>query len=135
MEAVRLYGRYAATSVRAQLAYPGSFALMTFGQFAVTVIEFFGIWALFQRFGHIQGWRLGEVAVFYGLVNVTFSIADAVTRGFDVFGSTFVRTGGFDRLLLRPRSAAFQLLGHELRLTRIGRLVQGGAILAVGAGM
>ncbi len=133
MDALRLYGRYAATSIRAQLAYPGSFITMTIGQFLVTVIEFIGIWALFQRFGHIQGWTVGEVALFYGLVNVTFSVADAITRGFDVFGSTYVRTGVFDRLLLRPRTTALQLLGHELRLTRIGRMIQGVIVFSLGA--
>ena len=43
MESLRLYGRYVATSIRAQLAYPGSFSLMTLGQFLVTAIEFLGI--------------------------------------------------------------------------------------------
>ncbi|MEJ0064893.1 MAG: hypothetical protein WDM85_05225 [Caulobacteraceae bacterium] len=44
------------------------------------------------------GWKLGEVALFYGLVSVIFAFADAIARGFDVFGSTFVKTGAFDRL-------------------------------------
>jgi len=133
MGALRLYGRYAAASIRAQFSYPGTLSMMIAGQFLVTVIEFIGIWALFHRFGHIAGWRLADVALFYGLVSVTFSIADAVTRGFDVFGSIFVKTGGFDRLLLRPRSPALQLLGYELRLTRAGRLAQGLGVFAFGA--
>lgn len=133
MNALALYGRYVATSIRAQMAYPGSLMMMIAGQFAVTVIEFLGIWALFARFGHIEGWTLGEVALFYGLVSVIFAVADTITRGFDVFGSTYVKTGGFDRLLLRPRSPALQLFGHEFRLTRIGRLTQGVAIFILGA--
>ena len=58
-------------------------------------------------------------------MSVSFAIADAITRGFDVFGERFVKTGDFDRLLVRPRSTALQLLGSELRATRIGRLAQG----------
>lgn len=135
LSALSLYGRYVAASLRAQLAYPASLAMMSLGQFLATVIEFAAIWALFQRFGHIAGWRLGEVALFYGFVSVTFSIADAITRGFDVFGSVFVRTGNFDRLLLRPRSPALQLMGYEFRLTRIGRFSQGVAVFALGAAM
>lgn len=131
--ALSLYVRYVAASLRAQFSYPGTLAMMSAGQFLVTVIEFLGVWALFQRFGHIAGWRLGEVALFYGYVSVTFSIADAVTRGFDVFGSAFVKTGAFDRLLLRPRSPALQLAGYELRLTRVGRLAQGVAVFAYGS--
>jgi ABC-2 type transport system permease protein len=133
MNALALYGRYVATSIRAQMAYPRSLMMMIAGQFLVTSIEFIGIWALFARFGHIAGWKLGEVSLFYGLVSVIFAIADTVTRGFDVFGSTFVRTGGFDRLLLRPRSPALQLFGHEFRLTRIGRFAQGIAVFVLGA--
>ena len=133
MDSLYLYWRYALASMRAQIAYPGSFLMMTFGQFLVTIIEFVGVWAMFQRFGHIQGWSLGEVAIFYGQVNITFAVADAVTRGFDVFGSVFVKTGAFDRLLLRPRTTTLQVFSYELRLTRIGRLLQGAIVFAIGA--
>jgi ABC-2 type transport system permease protein len=133
MDGFRLYGRCVATSIRAQAAYPGSLLMMISGQFLVTIIEFIGVAALFQRFGHIGGWRLGDVALFYGLVSVIFAIADTISRGFDIFGSVFVKTGGFDRLLLRPRSPALQLLGYEFRLTRIGRLAQGIGVFVLGA--
>ncbi|MGA0600104.1 ABC transporter permease [Caulobacter sp. KR2-114] len=132
MGALRLYLRYTAFSIRAQMAYPGSFLLLSCGAFLVTVIEFVGVWALFRRFGHLQGWSLGEVSLFYGLVSMIFAFGDAVTRGFDVFGEVFVKTGGFDRLLVRPRTTALQLLGYELRLTRVGRLVQGMLVFAIG---
>jgi ABC-2 type transport system permease protein len=111
------------------MEYRASFLMQTAGQFLVTGIEFLGIWALFNRFGQIRGWTLGEVAFFYGLISITWSIADAVTRGFDVFGVT-VKNGDFDRVLLRPRSTILQLFGYELTLRRIGRLVQGAAVLA-----
>lgn len=133
MDGLRLYLRYTALSIRAQLAYPGSFLLLSCGAFLVTIIEFIGVWALFRRFGHLQGWSLGEVSLFYGLVSVIFAFGDAVTRGFDVFGEVFVKTGGFDRLLVRPRTTALQLLGYELRLTRVGRLAQGVLVFAIGA--
>jgi ABC-2 type transport system permease protein len=122
-------------SIRMQLAYPASFAMLSLGSFLVTIVEFVGVWALFRRFGQVGGWRLGEVALFYGLVSVTFAFADAITRGFDVFGSVFVKTGAFDRVLLRPRSPALQLLGYELRMTRIGRLTQGVLVFWLGLGM
>ena len=43
----------------------------------------------------------------------------------------FVRTGAFDRVLLRPRAAALQLAGYEVRLSRLGRLIQGVAVLVI----
>jgi len=73
------------------------------------------------------------VALLYGVISVSFALADGLTRGFDVFGTQFVKTGDFDRLLVRPRSTVLQLLGYELRATRIGRLAQGMFAWGVGA--
>src|SRR5262245_31841541 len=124
MHAIRLYVRYASLSLRGQMEYRASFLMQAGGQFLVTSVEFLGIWALFDRFGQIRGWTLGEIAFFYGLISITWSIADALSRGFDVFGTT-VKNGDFDRLLLRPRSTIAQLFGHELTLRRVGRFAQG----------
>ena len=57
-----------------------------------------------------------------------FALADAMSRGFDTFG-TMVKSGDFDRLLTRPRSTALQLAGQELTLRRVGRLAQGLIVL------
>lgn len=131
MNGASLYGRYVGASIRAQTQYPTSFLMLAAGQFTITFVEFIGLWSLFHRFGQVDGWTIGQVAVFYGVVSISFAIADAVSRGFDVFGTDFVKTGTFDRILLRPRAAALQLLGHELRLNRVGRLLQGLLVLAI----
>ena len=133
MNAFQLYGRYASASIRGQMQYPGSFLLLSAAQFANSAISFVGVWALFARFGRIGGWSLGEVALFYGLIDIAFAVADAISRGFDVFGPQFVKTGNFDRLLLRPRTTALQLLGHELRLTQFGRVTQAALVLVIAA--
>jgi ABC-2 type transport system permease protein len=125
MNALRMYARYVGVSLRSQMVYPAAFAWSSFGAFATTIVDFFGVWALFARFDQVAGWRFAEVALLYGVVSVSFAIADAVTRGFDIFGELFVKTGDFDRLLVRPRSTVLQLLGYELRASRIGRLGQG----------
>ena len=133
MNAVRLYGRYVATSLRAQMQYPGTFLAISAGAFGSTIVDFIGLWALFARFRQIEGWRFAEVALLYGVISVAFALADALTRGFDIFGESFVKTGDFDRLLVRPRSTVLQLFGYELRASRIGRLAQGILAWAVGA--
>ena len=66
------------------------------------------------------------------MIGVSFAVADGLTRGFDVFGEQFVKTGDFDRVLVRPRSTVLQLLGYEFRATRIGRLAQGVIVWAIG---
>lgn len=128
MDALALYVRYLAISLRAQLAYRATFAMKTIGHLLVTGIEFFGIWALFARFGSLGGWQLHEVALIYGIVDIAFSLADGFGRGFDKLGF-LLKAGDFDRMLLRPRSVVLQLLGYELQLMRIGRFAQGLIVL------
>jgi len=128
MNPLRLYCRYAGISIQSQLQYRASFLLQTFGHFTVTGVEFAAIWALFDRFGSLRDWSLPETAMFYGLISVTFAIADAFAVGFDQFGR-MVKAGDFDRLLARPRSTVLQLLGLELTLRRVGRLAQGVVVL------
>jgi ABC-2 type transport system permease protein len=128
LDALRLYRRYLAISMRAQLQYRASFVMQAIGQLLITGVEFLGIWALFARFGSLAGWSLPEVALCYGLADVTFAIADAAGRGFDLLGG-LVKSGDFDRILLRPRSPVLQLMGQELTVIRVGRLAQGLAVL------
>jgi ABC-2 type transport system permease protein len=128
-DALALYGRMIGLSIRGQMQYRASFLLMSFGHFVTTGVEMFGIWALFDRFGGLTPWTLPQVAFFYGVVNISFAFTDALARGFDLFGAQFVKTGNFDRLLLRPRSTVLQLAGHEFTLFRVGRLLQGTIVL------
>jgi ABC-2 type transport system permease protein len=127
--ALVLYGRLVSQSIRSQLQYRVSFGLMMFGHFVTSAVEAVGLWALFDRFGMLGQWSLAQVAFLYGLVNVAFPVSEAMARGFDVFGRDFVKTGEFDRLLLRPRSTVLQLAGHDFQLQRMGRLLQGLIVL------
>ena len=129
---IALFAKYLGISVRSQMQYKKSFLMLSTGQFLTTGVEVIGIWALFDRFGSLGIWTFAHVAVFYGSVNVAFAIADTLSRGFDTFGSTMVRTGDFDRILLRPRPAAFQIACNDFPLHRIGRFLQGLVVLVYG---
>jgi ABC-2 type transport system permease protein len=123
LDSIKLYCRYVDISLRSQMQYRASFLIRTLAHFLITGAEFLGFVALFQRFGQIQGWTLAQMGLLYGIISVAFAIAEAVARGFDIF-PTLIKAGDFDRVLLRPRSAAFQVLSQELQLMRIGRLAQ-----------
>jgi ABC-2 type transport system permease protein len=129
MHAAPLYFRYIGISIRGQMQYRISFMTHALAHFLITGIEFIGLAALFQRFGTVAGWTLPEMAMFYGMVSIAFAIAEAVPRGFDLMGR-LIRSGDFDRMLLRPRPLAYQVLAQELQLMRVGRLSQALIILA-----
>lgn len=131
MNEFALYLRYIRNCLRAQMLYPTAFLIRLMSQFFVTIIEFGGTWALFVRFSRLKGWHFPEVALFYGVVSVAFALCDMTSRGFEMFGTQFVKTGDFDRVLLRPRTATVQLLGFEFGFTTLGRVAQGLVAIAV----
>ena len=132
-DALRLYCRYVDISLRSQMQYRASFVMRSLGHFLVTGSEFLGFVALFQRFGQINGWTLPQMGLFYGIISLAFAISEAAQRGFDIFPS-LIKSGDFDRMLLRPRSTAFQVLGQEFQLMRVGRFAQALIVLIWSAG-
>lgn len=131
MRGSALYRRLIRISIRAQLQYKLSAFMRIAGSTMLTAAEFLGLWALFSRFESLESWSLVEVCVFYGVAQVSFGIAKVITTGFDHMAA-LVRSGSFDRMMLRPRSLILQLLGHEFTLRHAGRILQGAVVLTVG---
>lgn len=129
IDALHVYAHYASISIRSQLHYRASFLMAAFGHAVVNFVEFLFIWVLFARFGSLNGWSLPQVALLYGMIHVSFALAEGLARGFDVFAQ-WIRSGDFDRILLRPRSTAFQIAASEIQIMRVGRLTQALFVLA-----
>lgn len=128
MNGARLYFFYLSISLRAQLQYRTSFLLQTLAHFAITFAEFLAVAALFKRFGNLSGWTLPQVALLYGMISMSMALAEAIPRGFDIF-PRYLKSGDFDRMLLRPRTTVLQMIGSEFQLFRVGRLLQGLGVL------
>jgi ABC-2 type transport system permease protein len=124
MSTASLYWHYLGVSIRSQMQYRASFVMLSLATLLTSALEFLTTWALFDRFGSLAGWTLAEAATLYGIVNLAFALAEAMARGFDEF-AIMIRSGTFDRLLLRPRGTALQVAGSHIQLLRVGRLTQG----------
>ena len=113
LDTLYVYRRFLGVSIRAQMQYKASFFMQLVGRLIITTGELMAIFVLFGRFGSLIGWNVYQVAFIYGIVNISFAVADALTTGFDMFG-TMVKSGDFDRILTRPRSTALQLAGARI---------------------
>lgn len=130
-----LYRRLLGATIRSQMQYRSSFSLLLTSAGLITFLEFGSLALVFERFGSIQGWTLGEVAFLYGLVEFGFGMMNLIFSGFepDEFGQR-VRLGTFDQFLLRPINLSVQVLGSEFALRRLGRIVTGAAIFTFALG-
>ena len=131
MGGIGLYIKLVGASLRSQMQYRASFAIMTLGNLLTSLTDFVVIWALFARFAAVRGWTLYEVSVIYGMGHMAFALCELFMREFDMF-NRHVRTGEFDRMLLRPRSTVLQMLGAQIQLIRLGRFMQGAAVFCFG---
>jgi ABC-2 type transport system permease protein len=127
---ISLYFRLIGARIRAQMQYKVSFWLDLLGFALVTALEFTTIALLLARFGDIAGWTIQEVALLYGLTAMALSLAEMIGRGFDAPFEQMMERGSFDAVLIRPLGAFFQVLASEFQLRRLGRTLQGIAVLA-----
>lgn len=123
MDSCRLYLHYISINIKSMTQYKASFFLTVAGQFLVSFNVFLGIYFMFRRFPSLKGFSYSEVLLCYGIVLMEFSLAEMYARGFDTFPH-MVKTGSFDRVLVRPRNETFQVLGSKFELTRVGRMLQ-----------
>lgn len=123
MDSVKLYLKYASIHLRSAMEYKTSFFLTVLGQFLVSFNVFLGVMFMFQRFHEVEGYTYSQCLFCFAIILMSFSIAECVFRGFDGFAQ-IIGNGMFDRILVRPRSIVFQVLGTRMEFTRIGRMIQ-----------
>ena len=128
---MKLYMKYFSIHLKSIMEYKSSFILTCIGQFLVSLNVFLGIHFMFRRFSSVEGFTYAEVLLCFAVTLMEFTLAEAVARGFDGFGS-IVRNGEFDRILVRPRGEILQVLGSRIEFSRIGRILQAVVMFAYG---
>ena len=123
MNGTLLYFRYLRLNFLAGLQYKG-WPMQIISVMFTVVTDPLEVLLLFSRFGSIGDWSVERVMLVYGLALTSFGLAELFSRGFDAFPGQ-IRTGMFDRVLLRPRSTFLQILGTRFHLHRLSRVVGG----------
>jgi ABC-2 type transport system permease protein len=134
MEPFALYVRLVGAQLRSQMQYKVSFLLALVGSFLSCVTEFGVVLILFNRIQLLAGWALAEVALLYGLSGMCFAVAELFAAALDNFQVHIVR-GTFDRVLVRPRGALFQVIAEDFALRRVGRIAQASIVLVIALGL
>ena len=128
MEPLALYARLVGAQLRGQMQYRVSFLLALLGSFLVNLIEFGVVVVIFTRIPLLVGWSLPETALLYGLSATAFAVAEVFASALDRFQVHIVQ-GTFDRVMVRPRGALFQVIAEDFALRRFGRVGQGVLVL------
>jgi len=125
---IKLYFSFIKIHFLAGLEYKGWW--MMFLQVAFTcVMEPLAIIMAFNRFGNIGDWTLARILLIYSIALTSFGLAETFCRGFDYFPFHTLRSGNFDRLLLRPKSLFIQVAASQFHINRIARMAAGLGIM------
>lgn len=132
LDELRVYRRITGAALRSQMQYRASFTVGLGIDFLTVFADFLPIYFLVLKFGGLRQWTILELCLLYGMVEISWATIESLFRGFEDFGPYLIR-GDMDRWLLRPRSLVMQIAAHEFELRRLGRVLQGFAVLMIGA--
>ncbi len=118
----RVYSKHIRIHMLSGLEYKGWW-LMLIQVIFVVVTDPLSTVLLFSRFGNIGEWTVERIILVYALAVASFGIAESLLRGFDSFPWRTLRSGDFDRLLLRPCSLFTQVASAVFHIHRLARPV------------
>jgi len=128
MRELKLYFKYIRLNFLAGLQYKG-WPIMVLQVLIVVITDPLGLILLFSRFGSIGVWSAPKILLIYAMAITSFGLAETFCRGFDYFPWRMIRSGDFDRVLLRPSSLFVQIAGSYFHIHRLSRVISGvGAI-------
>ena len=125
-----IYRRLVGARVRSQLQYRASFVLNLAGAALISFLDFAAILVLFGRIDALGGWTVAEVALLYAVSSLAFALTDLVIGHLDLL-PRMIRDGDFDLVLVRPLGSLFQVVASDFALRRLGKAMQGVAVLVV----
>ena len=124
---MRLYLKYLSIHLKSQMQYKISFFFLTLGNFCMQFSTFLGVYFMFNIFHDVDGFTYSQVLLCFAVVIMAFSFAELLGRGFDQF-PRMLANGEFDRALVRPRSALFQVVASRVHFVRIGATLQAAVV-------
>lgn len=106
---VRLIGMYTKTTAKSWFQYRVDAVLKSLAVFLREATGIIVIWFTLLKFDSLNGWDIYEMLFLFSLLFLTYGIMIIFFTGLRDFGST-VRSGNFDRFILRPRGLLFQMI-------------------------
>jgi ABC-2 type transport system permease protein len=127
--AIADYRAIAAMWIRASLAYPLSFWIMTVGGALITGLDFVGLWLMFHTIDALGGFTITEIGLLYGATGLGIGIADLLIGSVERIGA-HVRMGTLDTMMVRPVPLLVQVCADQFQLRRVSRIAQALVVFA-----
>ncbi|MCB0102637.1 MAG: ABC-2 family transporter protein [Anaerolineales bacterium] len=124
-----LYWLFLIQRLKTLMEYRASFILGAASTISLQAASIAAVWVVMQKVPSLNGWSYNEVLMVYGFVTLTKSINHMFADNLWTIGRVYIRTGGFDRFLVRPIDPLFHLLADRFCQDGVGNFVVGIALV------
>jgi ABC-2 type transport system permease protein len=127
---LRLYGDFLLMRFKILMEYRVNFIIGASSTVFLQVSSLLTIWVVMSQVPSLNGWSLDEVLLIYGLVTLAKSINHMFADNLWTIGRQYIRSGAFDRFLVRPIDPLFHLLADRFCHDGIGNFLVGSLLVA-----
>ncbi len=121
----RLYWLFFSQRMKILMEYRLNFFIGAFSFVLVQSVGLVGLWAIMRQVPSLNGWTFPELLLIYGMIHLAKSISHMFADNLWTIGHAYIRTGSFDRFLVRPINPLFHLLADRFCHDGIGDLLVG----------
>jgi ABC-2 type transport system permease protein len=125
---LRAYWRVWLMAQKGRMEYRFNFFVDIFALFAGYVGLVANIWLMTNRFGPLAGWKFSEIAFLFGTFSASYGLSAYNFWQFTLLGG-FLRTGEYDRYLLRPLNPVAYYAVERCQTPALGQVLGGLAIM------
>ncbi|NJN17891.1 MAG: ABC transporter permease [Oscillochloris sp.] len=126
---INLYGYFLLQRFKILMEYRMNFLIGVVSMLFVQGAGILAIWVVMRQIPDLNGWRYDEILLIYGILMLSRSISHMLADNLWTVGRHYIRTGGFDRFLVRPIDPLFHLLADRFCHDGIGTLLVGLALV------
>ncbi len=124
-----LYWLFLTQRLKVLMEYRANFIIGALSTVVWQASSILAIWVVMQKVPNLNGWSYDEILLVYGLITLAKSINHMFADNLWTLGRTYIRSGGFDRFLVRPIDPLFHLLADRFCQDGVGNFLVGVALL------
>jgi len=124
-----LYWLFLIQRLKVLMEYRANFIIGASSTIVLQASSILAIWVVMQKVPDLNGWNYDEILLVYGLITLAKSINHMFADNLWTLGRTYIRSGGFDRFLVRPIDPLFHLLADRFCQDGVGNFLVGVALV------
>ncbi len=124
-----LYWLFLTQRLKVLMEYRANFIIGALSTIALQASSILAIWVVMRQVPDLNGWTYDEILLVYGLITLAKSINHMFADNLWTLGRQYIRSGGFDRFLVRPIDPLFHLLADRFCQDGVGNFLVGVALV------